>query len=56
MNAEITKLLEEMQAYIERMEIIVEEEWGSYRPLEELVKLGEMPELYTKVTNLLNPK
>jgi len=47
-------LLPEIKAYIEQTEVTIDGEWGSCKNLDELLRDGEMPELYAKVCNLLS--
>ena len=42
-------LLKEMKDYIEDAEEAIDGEWGRGRMLDQLIKDGAMPELYTKV-------
>jgi hypothetical protein len=46
-------LLLEIKEYIEDTEAMIDGEWGSCRSLEALIADNEMPELYTKVCELL---
>jgi hypothetical protein len=47
-------LLEEIIAYIEKMEKDWEWERGDCKELQELIESGEMPELYYKLIKLRN--
>lgn len=49
MNTELKELLEGMKSYIEDMEERVDSEWGSIRSSDELIKAGEMPDIYARV-------
>ena len=42
-----------VKAYIERVEVKIDNEWGDCRDLEELISDGEMPALYTEVLEKL---
>ena len=46
-------LLLEIKTYIEEQEVQNDGEWGWNRSLEKLISDGIMPELYTKICELL---
>jgi len=43
-----------LREYIEQAEVKIEGEWGVCRSLEELISVGEMPQLYTEVLRRLD--
>lgn len=45
-------VFDEIISYIEEMEQCVDGEWGSGRLLKELIKDGDMPDLYNKLIAL----
>ena len=45
-------VFDEIISYIEEMEQCVDGEWGSCRLLKELIKDGDMPDLYNKLIAL----
>lgn len=48
------EFLQSLKSYIKRMEAMQEQEWGSCRPLEELIETGDMPEVYKEVVKRLS--
>jgi hypothetical protein len=52
-SRDLLALLSEAKEYIERVEVRMDGEWGSCRSVPELIRDNEMPELYTKVCNIL---
>tara|TARA_R110000851_G_scaffold97365_1_gene211029 strand:+ start:754 stop:969 length:216 start_codon:yes stop_codon:yes gene_type:complete len=49
-------VFDEIISYIEEMEQTVDGEWGSCRLLKELIKDGDMPDLYNKLIALKNDR
>jgi len=46
------ELLDEIIAYVEVCEMVIDGEWGHCRELSELIRDNSMPELYTKLLAL----
>jgi ribosome-associated protein YbcJ (S4-like RNA binding protein) len=47
------ELIKQIKEYIEETEVKVDGEWGDCRDLKELIRDGEMPDIYFEVCNLL---
>ena len=45
--------LTEIKNYIERVEKLIEHEWGSCRSIEELINANKMPQIYYDICRLL---
>jgi hypothetical protein len=47
------ELLLRIKAYMEKNEVIIDDEWGDSRTLEKIISDGDMPKLYKEVCDLL---
>jgi hypothetical protein len=54
MNEKMIKLLQDMKAYIEQVEELIDGECGTCRDLPELISSGEMPDIYAQVVSVLS--
>ena len=52
-NRKLREALKKCKEYIEEKEEVIDSEWGSCRGLSELIKYGEMPELYDEIIKLI---
>jgi hypothetical protein len=53
-KARFAKLMPAIIDYIERAEVVIDGEWGRCRELDQLIKDGEMPEIYNELKELHN--
>ena len=50
---EMSKELEIVMEYVERVEEQIEGEWGKCRPIDELIKKGQLPSFYYRIKDYL---